>query len=71
MSTRRILAVDAEEDTLELLDYYLSKEGFRVLRVTSGERALDVARSERPDLIILDLMLPGLDGFEVCKYLKS
>jgi two-component system phosphate regulon response regulator PhoB len=71
MSARRILAVDDEEDILELLDYNLSKEGFRVLRVTSGERALDLARSERPDLIILDLMLPGLDGLEVCKRLKG
>jgi two-component system phosphate regulon response regulator PhoB len=71
VEARKILAVDDEEDILELLDYNLSKEGFRVLRVTSGEKALELARSERPDLIVLDLMLPGLDGLEVCKHLKS
>jgi two-component system phosphate regulon response regulator PhoB len=71
VETRKILAVDDEEDILELLDYNLSKEGFRVLRVTSGEKALELARTERPDLIVLDLMLPGLDGLAVCKHLKS
>ena len=71
MEARKILAVDDEEDILELLDYNLSKEGFRVLRVTSGERALELARTERPDLIVLDLMLPGLDGVEVCRSLKT
>jgi two-component system alkaline phosphatase synthesis response regulator PhoP len=71
VETRKVLVVDDEEDILELLDYNLSKEGFRVLRVTSGEKALELARTERPDLIVLDLMLPGLDGLEVCKHLKS
>jgi two-component system phosphate regulon response regulator PhoB len=71
MSARKILAVDDEEDILELLDYNLSKEGFRVLRAASGEKALDLARTQKPDLIILDLMLPGLDGLEVCKRLKN
>jgi two-component system alkaline phosphatase synthesis response regulator PhoP len=71
VETRRILAVDDEEDILELLDYNLSKEGFRVLGVTTGEAALERARNEKPDLILLDLMLPGLDGLEVCKHLKS
>ena len=71
MEPRKILVVDDEEDILELLDYNLSKEGFRVVRVKSGEGALDLARSEKPDLILLDLMLPGLDGLEVCRHLKS
>lgn len=71
MEARKILAVDDEEDILELLDYNLSKEGFRVLRAASGERALEVAKSEKPDLVVLDLMLPGLDGLEVCRHLKS
>jgi len=70
MAARTILAVDDEEDILELLDYNLSKEGYRVLRVASGEKALDIASSEKPDLIILDLMLPGLDGLDVCRKLK-
>ncbi len=65
-----VLIVDDEEDILELLDYNLSKEGFRVLRVGSGEAALETTRKSRPDLVILDLMLPGLSGLEVCKGLK-
>jgi two-component system phosphate regulon response regulator PhoB len=71
MAVKTILAVDDEEDILELLDYNLSREGYRVLRATSGEKALEFASAEKPDLIILDLMLPGLDGLDVCRRLKS
>jgi two-component system phosphate regulon response regulator PhoB len=71
MVLRKILAVDDEEDILELVDYNLTKEGFRVIRVASGEKALELAKTERPDLIILDLMLPGVDGLEVCKHLRA
>ena len=70
MTGQTILAVDDEEDILELLEYNLAKEGFRVVRVTSGEAALSAARRAAPDLILLDLMLPGVDGLEVCKELK-
>jgi two-component system phosphate regulon response regulator PhoB len=65
-----VLIVDDEEDILELLEYNLAKEGYRVLRVASGEAALEATRKGRPDLVILDLMLPGLSGLEVCKGLK-
>ena len=71
MSSRTILVVDDEEDILELLDYNLTKEGFRVVRAATGEKALDLARTERPDLIVLDLMLPSLDGLEVCKHVRT
>ncbi|UCH83932.1 MAG: response regulator [Candidatus Latescibacterota bacterium] len=71
MTPKTILAVDDEEDILELVDYNLSKEGFDVVRVTSGEQALEVARTGKPHLILLDLMLPGLDGLNVCKRLKA
>ena len=71
MSSKTILVVDDEEDILELLDYNLTKEGYRVLRAASGEKALELAKTERPDLIVLDLMLPGLDGLEVCKHLRA
>jgi len=71
MVSRTILAVDDEEDILELVGYNLTKEGFRVIRVASGEKALELAKTERPDLIILDLMLPGVDGLEVCKHLRA
>lgn len=71
MSSKTILVVDDEEDILELLDYNLAKEGFRVVRAASGEKALGLAKTERPDLVVLDLMLPGLDGLEVCKHLRA
>src|SRR5271166_1914399 len=67
----RILVVDDEEDLLELVNYNLSKEGFRVRPVTSGEEALAEARKTLPDLIVLDLLLPAVDGLEVCRRLKS
>jgi len=71
MSSKTILVVDDEEDILELLDYNLSKDGFRVVRAATGEKALELAKSERPDLIVLDLMLPGVDGLDVCKLIRA
>lgn len=71
MSQGKILIVDDEEDILELISYNLSREGYQVIPVSSGEDALKKAGSESPDLIILDLMLPGLDGLETCKLLKN
>jgi two-component system, OmpR family, alkaline phosphatase synthesis response regulator PhoP len=70
MSKQRILAVDDEEDIRELVRYNLDKEGFDVSTAETGERALDLVRTERFDLVLLDLMLPGMDGFEVCRILK-
>lgn len=71
MTAKTILAVDDEEDILELVDYNLSKEGYTVIRVASGEKALEAARANKPQLILLDLMLPGLDGLDVCRCLKA
>jgi two-component system, OmpR family, alkaline phosphatase synthesis response regulator PhoP len=71
MAKAKILVVDDEEDIRELIQLNLSHEGFKVLMCETGEQALEKAGSELPDLIILDLMLPGIDGFEVCKKLKS
>lgn len=70
MAKPRVLVVDDEEDILELVRYNLAKEGFRLRCVATGEDALATARAELPDLIVLDLMLPGLDGLEVCRILK-
>ena len=67
----RILVVDDEEDLLELVRYNLTKEGYVVECVDSGEDALRSARREPPDLIVLDLMLPAVDGLEVCRRLKA
>ncbi|MFH1360703.1 MAG: response regulator [Candidatus Omnitrophota bacterium] len=67
----KILIVEDEKDIVKMLDYNLKKEGFRPLSVHDGEDAIDSASKEQPDLIILDLMLPGMDGLEVCKSLKN
>jgi two-component system phosphate regulon response regulator PhoB len=70
MSAEHILVVDDEEDILELVSYNLVKAGYRVTKAVSGEEALKSARAKPPDLVLLDLMLPGVDGFEVCNTLK-
>jgi two-component system alkaline phosphatase synthesis response regulator PhoP len=67
----KILIVEDEKDIVKMLEYNLKKEGFRTLSCHDGEDALDLAAREHPDLIILDLMLPGIDGLEVCKTLKK
>jgi len=66
-----ILIVEDEKDIVKMLDYNLKKEGFKILTAHDGEDALDEASTKHPDLILLDLMLPGIDGLEVCKELKS
>ncbi len=71
MAKESLLVVDDEEDILELLNYNLSKEGYQTTGVTSGEEALQAIKAKAPDLVLLDLMLPGMDGLEVCRLLKS
>ena len=71
MSKATILVVDDEEDIRELLELNLVQEGYKVLSCETREEALEIAGSKLPTLIILDLMLPGIDGLEVCKKLKS
>ncbi len=66
-----ILIVEDEKDIVKMLEYSLKKEGFVTLSCGDGEYALDVAERKLPGLIILDLMLPGIDGLEVCKSLKK
>lgn len=70
-SKAHLLIVEDEEDLRELLTYKLAREGFRVTGVESGEQAIVKASKERPDLIVLDIMLPGIDGLEVCRSLRS
>lgn len=70
MSKNRVLIVEDEADILSLLAYNMKSAGFDVLTASDGYQALVLAKENRPDLIILDIMLPGLDGFEVCKELK-
>lgn len=71
MARERILVVDDEEDLLELINYNLTKEGYRVTCVASGERALKEAQDALPDVIVLDLLLPRVDGLELCRLLKA
>jgi len=70
MSNEKILVVEDEEDILELVTYTLDREGYRVKGVATGEEGLETAQSWGPELMVLDLMLPGLDGFELAKQLK-
>lgn len=67
----KILLVDDETDILEFISYNLRKEGFLVSTASNGEDALRIARSELPHLIILDVMMPGMDGIETCEELKK
>lgn len=71
MSKGRILVVDDEEDILELVKYNLEREGYLVDCVETGEEAIERATAIRPDGILLDLMLPGVDGIEVCRELRK
>ncbi|MCB0352463.1 MAG: response regulator [Bdellovibrionales bacterium] len=71
MAKEQILVVEDEEEIVELIDYNLGREGFKIERATTGEDGLAIARSLKPDLILLDIMLPGIHGLDVCRSLKS
>lgn len=71
MAKERILVVDDEEDILELVRFNLAREGYDVICTVSGEETLKISGKEHPDLILLDLMLPGMDGLEVARILKN
>jgi len=68
---KKILIVEDEKDILHLVKHYLEKEGYRVSTATTGAEGLKLAKSDHPDLLVLDLMLPGMDGLEVCKRLRA
>ncbi|MFB6240762.1 MAG: response regulator [Gemmatimonadota bacterium] len=70
MADEHILVVDDEPDILSLLVYQLSQEGFKVSTAVNGRSAISTARDEHPDCVVLDLMLPGIDGYEVLKTLR-
>ena len=71
MEKGRILVVDDEVYILHILDFSLGAEGFDVITANNGELAIEKARQSRPDLIVLDVMMPVLDGYETCKRLKE
>ncbi|WHZ26438.1 MAG: Two-component transcriptional response regulator, OmpR family [Nitrospira sp.] len=70
-SHKKILIVEDEQDILQLVRHYLEKEGFRPVTAMSGLEALKKVKEDKPDLVVLDLMLPEMDGLEVCKRLRS
>lgn len=71
MAKETILVVDDEEDIVDLIKFNLDHEGYQVLTAGTGEEAMEITISSRPDLLVLDLMLPGIDGLDVTRYLRS
>ena len=71
MAGKRVLVVDDDVKTVELVKLYLNRDGYRVLTAYEGVEALRLARGGHPDLIVLDLMLPGIDGLEICRTLRG
>jgi two-component system alkaline phosphatase synthesis response regulator PhoP len=71
MSDYKILAVDDEEHIQELIKFNLESSGFKVICCGNGTEALKLVRSEKPDLVLLDVMLPGIDGYDVCKEIRK
>ena len=70
-SKKQILIIEDEPDIQELLSFNLDNNGYKVYTASNGEKGLEVARKEHPDLILLDLMLPGIHGLDVCRIIKS
>lgn len=71
MAKEHVLIIEDEEDIQELIAYNLGKEGYQTTRAGSGEEGLRAAKTKQPNLIVLDIMLPGMDGLEICKLLKA
>jgi len=71
MSGKKVLVVDDDVKTVELVKLYLNRDGYRVLTAYDGNNALQIARESRPDLIVLDIMLPGMNGLDVCRILRK
>jgi two-component system alkaline phosphatase synthesis response regulator PhoP len=71
MAGKRILVVDDDAKTVELVKLYLNRDGYRVITAYDGTEALRLAHESHPDLIVLDLMLPGVDGLEVCRTIRN
>jgi two-component system alkaline phosphatase synthesis response regulator PhoP len=71
MSGKKVLVVDDDVKTVELVKLYLNRDGYRALTAYNGNDALQIARESRPDLIVLDLMLPGMNGLDVCRVLRA
>jgi len=68
---QKILVIEDEPDILEVIEYNLARDGFRVVTARDGDAGLRLARAELPDAVVLDLMLPGIDGLEICRRLRA
>ena len=71
MTKGKILVVDDEVNITQILEFSIGAEGYEVITAANGEEAIDKARREQPDLIILDIMMPKIDGYEACRILKA
>jgi len=71
MTSKRVLVVDDDVKTVELVKLYLNRDGYRVITAYEGFEALRLARESKPDLIVLDIMLPGMNGLEICRTLRA
>ena len=71
MSKKKIILIEDEPDIVEVISYNLRREGFRVVAEVRGDEGINQVRKQSPDLVILDLMLPGIDGLSVCQQIKS
>ena len=71
MNERKVLVVDDEENIIQILEFSIEAEGYEVITALNGEEAIKKARKEQPNLIILDIMMPKVDGYEVCRVLKG
>jgi len=71
MKKAKILVVDDEVNITQILEFSMGAEGYEVITASNGEEAIDKARKEQPDLIILDIMMPRIDGYEACRILKA
>ncbi len=71
LKREKVVVIEDEADILEVIEYNLAREGYKVVGARDGEDGLELVRKEAPEVVLLDLMLPGLDGIEVCRKLKS
>ena len=67
----KILVIDDEDDVLDFISYNLKREGYEIILANDGQMGLDMAKEENPDLILLDIMMPDIDGIEVCRQLRN
>ena len=71
INTAKILVVDDEPEITEIIDTYLSENGFKVLTENTPTKAVEKAKAFKPDIILLDIMMPGVDGYDICQTLKN